>query len=247
MENANFLISSGWFSDINKTTDQGIITSEHQKHYGGNIGRNTIFSKYWLNSILNQSVQPQKIIILDAKSVDPLHESILNNNFTEIQTQTQNFGHGVTCSKNNILCGWARGVLFGAMSAFVNDINFVYVEQDLLMFGTDFIANIFKEMDEQNKNICYMTGDETPQKLQQSLIIVKKEFLHVFISHLVSFADNTISEEKKHYELFSDDIMWCPFKGGRQRKKLDETNYCLQHINAEELAELLAKYTYLDK
>ena len=47
-----------------------------------------------------------------------------------------------------------------------------------------------------------------------------------------------MSEEKKHYNVIKNDIMWCPYRGGRQRKNLDKENYCFQHLDSKELAKL---------
>ena len=80
--------------------------------------------------------------------------------------QLKNFGHGSYCIKENILCGWARGFLHGAMQAYINDCDYVYVEQDLLLFGEKFLENIFVSLENNKKSICYLNGSETCQNLQ---------------------------------------------------------------------------------
>lgn len=234
----NYILGSGWFSDEFNLTDIGKQTNEIQKKYGSKIGKKSIFSKYWLSHILNQSLLPKKIYILDADSPDEIDINIKNHKLVEISKQLKNFGHGAFCVKHNILCGWARGFLHGAMQAYLNDCDYVYVEQDLLLFGKELLENIFKLLEKNNKQVCYMTGDETPQKLQQSLVIVKHSYLINLISGLLNYTDNTISEELKHYNVIKDDIMWCQYRGGRQRKNLDNEYFCLQHITEKELDEL---------
>ena len=83
-----------------------------------------------------------------------------------------------------------------------------------------------------------MTGDETPQKLQQSFVVVKHSYLIKYITGLLNSTDHTISEELKHYNVIKNDVMWCKYKGGRQRKNLDKENYCLQHLTCEEIKRL---------
>ena len=234
----NYIIGSGWFSDEYNKTQKGKNANEHQKHYGGIVGRNSKFSKYWLSHILNQSILPKKIFILDADSPEEIDINVKNHGLVEISRQLKNYGHGVHCSKNNILCGWARGFLHGAMQAYLNDCDYVYVEQDLLLFGEKFIENIFELLEKNDKQVCCINGDETPQKLQQSLVVVKHSYLIKYITGLLNSTDHTISEELKHYNVIGNDIMWCPYKGGRQRKNLDKENYCFQHLTSEEIEKL---------
>lgn len=234
----NYIIGSGWFSDEFNKTEMGKKTNLFQIGYGGTIGRNSNFSKYWLSHILNQSILPKKIYILDADSPEEINNNVKSHKLVEISKQLKNFGHGVYCSKHNILCGWARGFLHGAMQAYLNDCDYVYVEQDLLLFGKNFLENIFKLLEKKNKQICCMNGNETPQKLQQSLILVKHSYLIKYITGLLNSNNHTKSEELKHYKIIKKDVMWCQYKGGRQRKNLDKENYCLQHLTSEELEKL---------
>lgn len=235
---SDYVIGSGWFSDEYNKTSMGVMTNNFQARYGGTQGRNSIFSKYWLSHILNQSILPKKIFILDADSPEEIDINVKSHRLVEISKQLKNFGHGAHCVQNNILCGWARGFLHGAMQAYLNDCDYVYVEQDLLLFGEKFIENIFKLLEKNNKQICYMNGDETPQKLQQSLVVVKHSYLIKYITGLLNSTDHTISEETKHYNVIKNDVMWCQYKGGRQRRNLDKENYCLQHLTSEEIEKL---------
>jgi len=235
---SNYIIGSGWYSDEFNKTQIGIKTNNFQKNYGGIAGRNKNFSKYWLSHILKQSILPKKIFILDADSPQDIDINVKNHSLVEISRQLKNFGHGVHCSKKNILCGWARGFLHGAMQAYLNDCDYVYVEQDLLIFGKNFIENIFKLLEKNNKQICCIDGNETCQKLQQSLVFVKHSYLIKYITGLLKSTDHTNSEELKHYNVIKNDIMWCPYKGGRQRKNLDKHYYCFQHLTYKELEKI---------
>lgn len=233
----NFIIGSGWFSDPKSITTLGKMSNDHQKSYGGIKSRDKNFSKYWLSHILEQSVLPKRIYILDADSPESIDENVINHKLIDISKQTQNFGHGVICEKYNTLCGWARGFIYGAVQAFLNDCDYVYIEQDLLIFGKKFIENMFNLLYQENKNIIYLDGDETCQKLQQSFVVVKKDFLPNLIIKLINDSNHSRAEELKHYELFKDDILWSPYKGGRQRKNLNKEFYCLQHMTEEEINE----------
>ena len=45
---SDYVIGSGWFSDEYNKTSMGVMTNNFQENYGGTQGRNSIFSKYWL-------------------------------------------------------------------------------------------------------------------------------------------------------------------------------------------------------
>ena len=240
MSQYKFLIASGWFSDTQGKTTFGKKGNIHQEKYGGTFSRSVEFSKYWLSSILQQSILPEKITIVDACSPDDLHEKVKMHPLIEISKQVKNFGRLDFCIGAS---GWSRGFIHGAMNAYINDLDFVYIEQDLLLFGKDFLKNVFDFLKENNKYVCYMNGDETPQPLQQSFVIVKHAYLYKFISDLLLYEKShgqKISEEKKHYEIVKECVLFCPYKGGRQRKNLDQNNFCLQHMTEEEIKHYIS-------
>lgn len=238
----SYIIGSGWFSDEAGESFLGKSAKLHQTRYGGTVTRNTAFSKIWLQGILNLSGLPRKIFISDAASIDPLHEDVLKNTLVHVSPQLQNFGHSISCESQNILCGWARGVLHGAMYALVNSVDyFVYVEQDVLLVGSECVNKAIQHMNCVQKNICFGSGDETPQKLQQSFFIVKSSFLPTFISRLINYDNNRGTEENKYFACFQYDMTFLPFRGGRQRHNLDENTYYKQHMTAAELAIEIAK------
>ena len=128
------------------------------------------------------------------------------------------------------------------MQAYLNDMDFVYIEQDLLLFGKDFLKNIFIKMDKEKKKICYMDGNETPQKIQQSLILVKHDYLHIYISNLLSDTNHTQAEEEKHFNIVNNKyLLYSPYRGGRQRKDLNPNFFCLQHLSDNEISYYLKK------
>mgnify|MGYP000689966581 CR=1 FL=1 len=245
--NYSYIIGSGWYSCENPTEQVDIITEIHQQKYGGKTCRTSDFSKLWLINILKYCEKlPSKIIITDSNSPDKINDFVSTNELVEIIKLTKNFGHGVYSIKNNILCGWARSVLVGAMYALLNDVDYyVYLEQDLLVFGKNWLDKMILNMIKNKKNISLYDGRETPHKLQQSLIIISKHFLQIFISKLINYQNNKVSEEHKYWDCFENDITWIPFKGGRQRKKLDKIYYSKQHMSEEELEMEIKKHNHL--
>jgi hypothetical protein len=239
----SYLIGSGWFSDPDSLTTLGREANAHQQRYGGIITRKPFFSCYWLSAIVTQTLQPEKISILDACSPAPISDSVISHPKVEVVRQVKNFGHAISREGRPGLNGWARGLLHGAMQAYVNDLDYVYVEQDLLLLGDGFLERNLSELrGSSEKSLLYMTGDETPQPLQQSLIMVKHGFLDSFITGILScaprFNSNDDSEEKRHYRLFGDQILYAGFRGGRQRRGVDLNFGCLQHLSESEFEDL---------
>lgn len=237
-----YIIGSGWFSDEKGVSSLGKQANQHQKRYGGTAARSTWFSQYWLKSILKMDVLPKRIMICDADSIDPLHDDVLKHPLVFINPQTQNFGHSISCESQNILCGWARGVLQGAMYTYMNSVDYyVYVEQDVLLMGNACISKAIEHMNLVQKPICFGSGDETPQRLQQSFFIVKNSFLPTFISKLITWENNRITEENKYFQCFQHDMTFLPYRGGRQRQKLNPHMYYKQHMGEQEMKEEVRK------
>ena len=89
----DYVIGSGWFSDEYNKTSMGVMTNKFQVKYGGTQGRTSNFSKYWLSHILNQSILPKKIFILDADSPEEIDINVKSHRLVEISKQLKNFGY----------------------------------------------------------------------------------------------------------------------------------------------------------
>lgn len=237
-ERCGLVVGSGWYSN----RQSGVVKS---KHWGGFLSRSPRFAPQWLKRVLSQSITPTKISILDACSPNPLPKEVTDHDKVEVTRQVRNFGHAHQCSSKNIECGWARGFLHGAMVAHVNSCDYVYVEQDCVLFGRNVFRKMFDEMSRTGKGMCYLAdqgrhpdGSEK-ERLQQCLIAIKKDTLPFVISQLAMQVDHSRSEETKHLELFENVMTWAPFSGGRDAAGRGEEDYCRQHLEDEEMEQLL--------
>jgi glycosyltransferase involved in cell wall biosynthesis len=243
----SYIIGSGWFVCDLITNDVEKLTVEHQHKYGGKSCRNSNFSKLWLENILYYCKKlPDKIIIVDSNSPVKLDNFVLLNDLVEIVDLINNPGHSLYCEQKGIVSGWEKSVIMGAMYALMNSVDYyVYIEQDSLVFGYNWLNIIINNMRKNNKQICFHSGNETPHKIQVSLIVVSKDFLPTFITRLIEFNDNFKSDESKLYDRFKDDLIITPFQGGRQRKNLNSMYYSKQHMNQQELDIEIKKHNHL--
>lgn len=243
----SYIITSGWYSDTKQSTENGKKLSKFQQRYGGDTCRNSEFSKLWLKCIFHFcKVLPQKILITNSNSPDIIDKTVSSNFLVEMINLTKNFGHGVFTSQINIMSGWSRSVLSGVFYAFLNDIDvFVYIEQDVLVFGRNWLNLIISHMNETKKNICFGSPEDTPQRLQQSLIVIKKCYYSTFLTKMINNKDFKRSDEQQYYDLFKNDMTFLPFKGGRTRKGLDKEYYYKQHMDDKELELEIKKHPFL--
>lgn len=233
------VVGSGWYSNEKSTIVK-------DRRWGGFASRSPAFATNWLQRVLGQSLCPIKVSILDACSPNPLPAEVADHDKVDVTRQIKNFGHAQQVARHNIECGWARGFLHGAMVAHVNSCDYVYVEQDCVLFGKDVFLSMFETLRRQDKGMCYMrdlkrhadkSGDRQP--LQQCLVAVTRETLPFVISELATQTNHRIPEEHKHYNLFKDVIAWAPFSGGRDTPSAGQKNYCRQHMTDEEMKEVL--------
>ena len=145
---------------------------------------------------------------------------------------------------NTKYCGFTRSVLNGAMYAVCCDADwFIYVEQDCLIRGFDFIKNAIGDSEcdilvgQPAERAVGISGPAAPM-LQQSLIIVRKSGFERFITGLLSapWSDGEVSPEEIMRRRFSPlETLRIPY--GRSRPiDFDRMCYYAQHFTDEELA-----------
>ncbi len=79
----------------------------------------------------------------------------------------------------------------------VNEVEYwVYIEQDALIYGDDIIEKCIGKM---KKPYMFGAGFGTPQPSQQSLMIIRTEYIPIFIKNFndIKAKDNKISPETK--------------------------------------------------
>ena len=133
-----YIISTGWWCD-GTGIHAGSVNNK-----SSNFTRSPAFFDIWIEQVLKVS-KPQKILITDSKSPVDYPRKITKNGLVEFVSLNQNFGHAINCEGK--YCGWTRSILNGAFYSYINDCDFVYVEQDCLLFGEGIIEKAFESMD----------------------------------------------------------------------------------------------------
>jgi hypothetical protein len=185
------------------------------------------FFKLWIRS-LEISTSPELVFIVDAHS--PAIPSLeFENRFPILwHRRVDNLGH---------LPGWKDGVLKGAEFALWKKLDFVYVEQDCLLWGKD-IVNYSRER--MTTGLMLGSGEDTTMPIEQSFFIVKCEFLPEFISKIQVI--NGSMPEVEYIEWFHDQYDLFPFRGGRQRPLDFETDFgFVQRLSGPEFQIMIQK------
>lgn len=179
-----YIITSGWWC--------GQVESEIRKRQGSESIRELSFFDKWKKSVL-ENTTPQKIMVLDSASpIRPDPEQLKDIEFLSL---LDNPGHST--NHNGRYSGYMRSIIMGVSYASLCDTDYwVYVEQDVLLKGKDIIEKCIANM---TTPFMFGTGEGTPQFLQQSLVIIRKDGFDDFVKRLnnVKSRDAIIPPETK--------------------------------------------------
>lgn len=180
----NYVITSGWWC--------GEVDGEIRKRQGSETTRELSFFNKWKSSIL-QNTTPNKIMVLDSAS--PIKPEVEQLNNIEFLSLLDNPGHSTNHAGR--YSGYMRSIIMGVTYAALCDADYwVYVEQDVLLKGEGIIE---KCIDNMSSPYMFGSGEGTPQFLQQSLIIIRKDGFDNFIKRLndIQSRDAIITPETK--------------------------------------------------
>lgn len=184
-EKYNYIITTGWWS----TNDDSINDRRFKR--GDSLIRTDEFHKEWFKAI-DTFTHPEKIYIIDSDS--PVKPIIDEKKEVVISLQN-NAGHAT--QHTGKLSGVSRAHLLGMSVAMANEADYwVYVEQDALIYGEDIVEECIRQM---KKPYMFGAGKGTPQPVQHSLMIIKKEAIPEFIRNFnsINARDSEISPEMK--------------------------------------------------
>lgn len=238
-----YVIGSGWFCD-----GTGKHAGSIQPHMqSADDCRRRDFHHVWYHFI-NKYTNPAKILIVDSNS--PVKPPInRNDERIEYLDLDRNFGHAVSADKNLSMSGWERAVIMGAMYALLNEMDFVYVEQDCLVVGSNWVDYCRNRMNK--KKIMFGSGAGTFQRIQQSLFLVDVEYIPEFLNVSINpktggvqrvFNRNRLKHENpesRWYRYFSKHADYLPFGSGRARPiPTNDDYFYVQHLTNPELKEI---------
>lgn len=233
------VVGSGWWCD----------KKSHDWAKGADITRKTVFFSLWLRQV-ERYLDPDRIVITDSNSpLKPDWQSHPKINWIVLD---KNYGQPNDVRVGKIktkLSGFTKSVISGAMYALCCDADFyVYVEQDCLIRGEDFLRHAIDGSDadiflgQRTKGGKGIEGRPAAPMVQQSLIVVRKSGLERFISRTICSpeTDGELSPEiKMDQDLKPYDFLKIPY--GRSRPiDFSRSHFYVQHLENEELEKFLA-------
>lgn len=145
----------------------------------------------------------------------------------------ENLGHVgdyLNGSKVGRYCGWTAGVLIGLVHAYVNNVDFVYKEQDCLAFG----KYVEKMIDEMGKDSGIIFGKNMVMCCAQSLFYVKRNYIPTLIENLSEKDDKDVLPEYKFLNLPDKSFFSFGYDRDRPINVNDEVFY-LQQITKNDI------------
>jgi hypothetical protein len=221
----SYIVGSGWWcSGFDESS-----TNPNRKLLGDERIRAVGFFKLWFDSI-RRCTSPANIVVIDSHSpIKPNPELRSGVAWVELPFNAKH-------STNHIgkWSGWTRSVLMSGHFALNSDVDyFVYVEQDCLLEGKKIIEHCISHM---KTDLMFGSGEGTPQPLQQSFFIVRRNRLAQFMYNLVCLNsdDRDLSPEWKFVY-----ASWWPLVAASNIG-------LLKHRRARELALRVARRFFYD-
>eukprot|EP00750_Incisomonas_marina_P010699 INCI16298.15.p1 GENE.INCI16298.15~~INCI16298.15.p1 ORF type:complete len:512 (+),score=62.93 INCI16298.15:220-1755(+) len=249
-----YLIGSGWHASVSGFHPLSKINTRVDATV-----RTPSWFPLWYSHLLHFT-SPVQVVVADSDSpVKPQHvgseEQSRHYPLLQWVQLTQNFGHEAI-SVSPTVGGWERSVLQGAFQAILNDVDYyVYVEQDVLVRGEGWVEHCISNLRSGKNRISYgaatvpaSTVGFGAQPLQQSLVVVSKAYLPVFVRKLLQsksdiesapIGTSRLSAESRWHANFGSDVDLLPFGTGRTRPIPDGRFAYAQQMSREEISTFL--------
>jgi hypothetical protein len=230
-----YIIGTGWWCD-----GTGIHTHSRHQPYVDKETRQVDFFNLWYKSVM-KFTNPHKIIVIDSNS--PIKPNLQDKENVKLYSLSQNYGAAVDGTSKGVLSGWDRSILLSASISFLDDADyFVYVEQDCVLWGENIIEDIIDSMGD--KKIALGNGIGTPQPVQQSLVVIKKDYIPTFLKLEMDNNKENLktSPEKRYFNQFANDIKYLEIDYGRKRPiDFNKSQFYIQHLDKNELTQYKGK------
>jgi hypothetical protein len=213
---------------------------------GSDLARSVRFFELWYRQV-QRCLQPHRIVVTDSAS--PIKPDLRGKQLEWIELD-RNYGHPNDVRIGRVrtkYSGFTRSVINGAMYALCCDADyFVYVEQDCLLHGDDFLAQALAGSAEDillgapTENGKGLHGRIAAPMIQQSLMIVRRAGLERFITGILeaTWTDGEKSpEETMRIQLVPFGYVGVPY--GRSRPiDFSRTHFYAQHLDDDELGQI---------
>jgi hypothetical protein len=232
------LVGSGWWC----------ADSSHDWTIGSPATRSVAFFDVWYRQLV-RCLNPERIVVTDSASpVKPDYCSYPALRWIELD---RNYGHANDLRTGRIQAkysGFTRAVINGAMYALCCDADFyVYVEQDCLLQGEDFLTHALGDSTEDiligrvTENGRGLGGAAAAPMPQQSLLIVRKTGLDRFITGIIGapWTDGERSPEQTMQDRLAP-VGFVRVPYGRSRPiDFERSHFYAQHLDDDELHRFL--------
>lgn len=197
-----YIIGSGWWCTEVDNREARFLN-------GDDAIRGKAFHNVWAEAV-SKFTNPLAVFIVDSKS--PIkaewRHDLLPIQVCELPV---NLGHASSI-KTGKFCGWTASVLLSMQYAALSHADFyVYVEQDVLVYGKGLIEAAIESMGD---DVDYLFGksENSTQPLQQSFFIIRKSGIDQFVSNMnaIKYSDAQISPEVKFALSTSYFFNWLP-------------------------------------
>jgi len=180
-----YVIGTGWWC----SHKDGTVGKE----YGlPKVGHSTIrsqnFFKVWLYFVRRYTI-PVKILVVDSASPIPPPGAHTNPAFEYISLD-RNY-HAV---KKTLYNGWIRGFMTAAWYAWNCDADFIYIEQDCLVVGKDWVNGLYKA----SVGVKPLFGSKFRNPIQQSLVFIPHAKIPKFLYLLAVVNESMTCETRFH-------------------------------------------------
>lgn len=211
-------IYSGYVKEADSSKIGGLSSSE--------------WAKLWLRNTFKDKTYPVFIFGPDYDEIFDNYSSV-----TKI-AEYSNLGHigdYLHGKKRGDLCGWTSGILYGLIHAYVNNLDFVYKEQDCLWFGP-----CLEELYKQIGDSTIIFGSCQIMINAQSLFLVKHESIIKVIHAITKYKDIDKLPEYKFFDIPNHKR----FNFGYDRDRpfnINDHCWYIQQVSAKELNFLKSK------
>jgi hypothetical protein len=208
-------------------------------------GARGAFARLWLNNIMRYAnPKPSRIVVTSARGdrlpfmIYPLLDEV------RLEGDLGGFMDIVEGRKPHALSGWFGSVLLGAMAAYNDESDLIYLEQDCLAFGP-WVQKLYDEIGDAGILFGRKHLSEPWQCCSQSLFLVKHSYILEFVRLIISSPPmkepGQLGEHK--FERFGQENpeKWKMMTFGVDRERpipYEDPVFYAQQIKPEEIAEL---------
>lgn len=142
-------------------------------YIGADLAHNQFFDIWVRNLCNNPDVNPSKIFVICSKDQSPKSCP----DFVQLIKVSGNLGHICReASQRHQMEGWATDMMIGALLAYDDESDFLFIEQDCLPFGP-FVTQLQKECGD----VGIIFGSNSWMPSAQSLFYVRHSFIPQFV------------------------------------------------------------------